>query len=1009
MAKDGLLGSSGFKPFRVNIKSSSQNYRGKPEVHRAYANGMGQLYDILGQNLLGLKFGEADATFYNHSPTYMYPFSRKRENLVKPFQDHLWFFADQIGYRVRGHNNDSGYHYLAKENTFTQSGSQILVYKGQDLRSTLAWHRGANKQYGLLSELQFSGRGWTATQRRQFYAAYLANVALLATEFGLTKGSDTNEYSDFGEMVWQGIDFVNNNPSPGTLQTPVAFMLDYDNGWRPWHHSKTFRIWNVMRYNLGDYQTYAHFAEAYPNYDNGDVDKYETNNRRAQRYAMADTPYGDSFDILLNDARQDVLNKYAVVVASGDFNTHLESTREKIESFVQQGGQFIVTGENAKKLWPDMNIGQTVTTVPKRARIVWANNPRKRVVESYEFELLSIGSIPAGASVKGTYQGTPVVIEYPMGAGTITISLSRYGTRKNENTVKWSPGFSNSNTEFMNPLSRVKHPLVGHYREMLIEKFKASRLFDVGGQLGVQYMVCKTENPNEYTIGVFNDTKTSKYFKITSHIGTILSEQELTLTDLFLKTRSDFYPQNVSPGLSDATHIEAGDVRLFRVLVDENGVNTKNKISPENQPVGKLLALDTPANLRYKISTWPSFFYHFNGFKLTGTALRNYSKAKLIEDAVWLNYNNMQLVVDARDLSNEDDLLDVLDKMKVLTHSSHVLVNGFYPNLMTEIVNTSIALSIGSSSDINLIDHNAAPNASASVNVLDLDYEKWDDIYHDVKKAFYSSTNIGLRGQVFVVPNPSVQSVSNFKRNRLLAFRKVDDVKEAIEDTPGFFSHFGGLMVEAEYLRQSDDKKCLEEKQYLDTTNLRMIVDLSPQMDHYSTISMYSQTGSVYQRGLIYITDVFDKMQMMGLDLAVINVCAEDNNKQYWIDGLEEMCQLAAARGITLCARNRGSWNTAKGWISDLSGTVSNLKIAATTAIKNTAARSAFSDQSITGVILLANSDGNHVNRVPFPISASGFSTIYSNYAISTSLPIVLEAEYLDQSELDADIAQLFW
>ncbi|QQE12246.1 hypothetical protein JD969_01865 [Planctomycetota bacterium] len=1016
--RGGFLGSSGFKPFRVNLSSSSKNYRGNPDVDRAYAVGMGMLYEKVGAKLTGLKFGEADATYFNLSANagYMFPFSRERAKHVQPFNEHLWFFADQIGYRVRGHNNDSGYHYLAKENVLTQNGSQVLNYKGQNQRFIFMWQRGVAKQYGLLSELQWSGRGWTSKLRQQYYAAYLANIAAVGTEFGLTEGSKTNKFSDFGTMVWYGQKFIEDNPNPGALQTPIAFLLDYGNGWRPAHHSNTFRIWNIMKYSRGDYQTYAHFAQAYPNFDNGKTDYYNeqiaVTSRGAQRYALADTPYGDSFDVLLTDVRQDVLNQYAVVVATGDYEMNLETVRDRIETYVSQGGQFVCTGEIAKQIWPE-NYGSNTTTIPARARLRWVKG-RKNVTEKNAFDVLNVSTMPAGAQVLCKYRSTPVVIEYPIGQGTVTVSLSRYGTRKDAKSINWDPQLDpQKNNEFIDPLSKVKHPFVAHYQDLLDEKYKAVQLFDVGDSMGVQYMVCKSNDLGMYTIGVFNDTKTQKTFEINSHIGSIQSIEEVQLLDEFIKSTDHFYPGNTSnPGVNDDTHIAAGEVRLFRVTVNEDNdqLRTLDKLQPGDAPDGKLLATDDIANINAKIREWPSFFYFFNGFKVSGEDLRNYDKSKLIKDARWLNFNDVQFVVDARDLTDEADLLNVLDKMTVLEHATDLVVAGQFTNLEDAADDASINLHNGLPASISLVDYNNAPNMMADITVIDLDYDKWDDIYHDKKRILDEMSNTDLRGEEFEDPILNIVAVPDWKRNRMLALRGIADLKDAIADVPNFFDHFGGVMVDADYIRSADMVKVQADKQLLDDANMQLIVDFSAQMDHYSTITMFPENGFVYQNGLAYMEDVFDKMQVLGANKAVIFICASDGNSSYWQSSVTEMCNLAATRGITLCFRNRTSWSKSTNYLTEFKKTASNIKLALSTAHYPRAVYVYARNTSIdSGVILLSKASSDTANTVLHPVSATGFSSIYETWANTTSLPIVLEAEYLNDAELQADIDKMYW
>jgi hypothetical protein len=64
---------------------------------------------------------------------------------------------------------------------------------------------------------------------------------------------------------------------------------------------------------------------------------------------LVDSPYGDSFDVLLSNVRLDVLNAYPVVVCLGE-HEFLPATCDRLLQYLKGGGRLFVTYSQAEQL-----------------------------------------------------------------------------------------------------------------------------------------------------------------------------------------------------------------------------------------------------------------------------------------------------------------------------------------------------------------------------------------------------------------------------------------------------------------------------------------------------------------------------------------------------------------------------------------------------------------------------------------------------------------------------------
>ena len=242
-------------------------------------------------------------------------------------------------------------------------GSEI----GESISSTqthFAFSRGAARQYQLPWFAQFSFWGiggyindytglsvWGSNSssvgghspslyRRSFLAAYMGGASHFYPEAGLTINFTSEKVGDFyklspvGEMTQQIQTFTEQNSNIGINYIPFGIVLDYYHGMYPGDYTTLpKRVFQVFRYNDGDEMSFDLLDMFFPDSWNvklGEESNYHVNG-----------PYGDTCDVLLQNASQEVLNSYPCLILSGDISLSDEEA-SRYRSYVKQGGTLIL-------------------------------------------------------------------------------------------------------------------------------------------------------------------------------------------------------------------------------------------------------------------------------------------------------------------------------------------------------------------------------------------------------------------------------------------------------------------------------------------------------------------------------------------------------------------------------------------------------------------------------------------------------------------------------------------
>jgi hypothetical protein len=194
---------------------------------------------------------------------------------------------------------------------------------------------------------------------RMWYVAWLSGAAVVCPEacqdifFAGKPAEKLNQPEDkriplspIGKKAQEFMRMVDNHNDVGIPYTPYAIMLDEFCGFNGFPLTQP-RSWNVLNPSLGDREISLFFDTIFPKSMYLDfipgVD-VEQEDRR-----LVSSPYGDSFDTLLSNASQDIINSYPIIICLGD-HEFLPDTVDKLISYVRSGGKLFLTYSHAEQL-----------------------------------------------------------------------------------------------------------------------------------------------------------------------------------------------------------------------------------------------------------------------------------------------------------------------------------------------------------------------------------------------------------------------------------------------------------------------------------------------------------------------------------------------------------------------------------------------------------------------------------------------------------------------------------
>jgi hypothetical protein len=194
---------------------------------------------------------------------------------------------------------------------------------------------------------------------RMWYVAWLSGAAVVCPEacqanfFAAEQvesypGDQRIPLSPIGKRAQAFLRIVQQHPEIGVPYTPFAILLDEFCGFNGFPLTQP-RPWNVLPPTLGDREISLFLDTVYPRSMYLDFMPGVDVEREDRR--LVDSPYGDSFDVLLSNVGLEVLKAYPVVICLGD-HEFLPATCEKLSQYLQAGGRLFVTHAQAEQLGP---------------------------------------------------------------------------------------------------------------------------------------------------------------------------------------------------------------------------------------------------------------------------------------------------------------------------------------------------------------------------------------------------------------------------------------------------------------------------------------------------------------------------------------------------------------------------------------------------------------------------------------------------------------------------------
>ncbi|NPV47205.1 MAG: hypothetical protein HPY69_09620 [Armatimonadetes bacterium] len=408
--------------------------RVEPEHHAA-------LLRVFGHRFLGYDNGEQDGRYIG-SYADRGSFTDRRggwEDFVKWDEG---ICNDSMNYmNATGSLNYSHY--------YGERGARMLgLETAQGLPSDtlmFAFLRGASKQYGRLTyqatsiwnrfgynmyhERRTEGGGGygqgphkgcsLSLHKRLFFQSYTGGDSIVGTETAQFTGDQlpngAQELSPLGRQHLEIKEWVEKHPDRGVLFTPVAFMLDFYNGWnmpRHLYRSDKYKIWGKLPYEKEDYAIDQFFRLVWPGYE-------DCSYLRNERGFITPTPYGDIFDVVTNRCRPDILKQYTTLILLGEVEITPE-VAANLEGFVRDGGDVWVDARGAAQL-PAALTGLTLGEQAQACTTAWLGNTTPFAERPYTYTVATL----AGAQPKLINEaGHPVITVQSVGEGRVFVCLA---------------------------------------------------------------------------------------------------------------------------------------------------------------------------------------------------------------------------------------------------------------------------------------------------------------------------------------------------------------------------------------------------------------------------------------------------------------------------------------------------------------------------------------------------------------------------------------------------------
>jgi len=225
----------------------------------------------------------------------------------------------------------------------------MINYSGDE-----SMHRHDDSFHANVVNHEYAGQSVSAA-RRAYYLAYMSGAYWLINEGGAESACYSMEYgmtgddvffdedngvyylSPHGKMNQEFYDFTQRNPDRGATYVPFGVVIPRNHG-LPYGHwmanDGNYKVFEKFAFTQGDWMIDRLFRLLYPG-------NYPNQNVRDDGKQQVNTPYGDTIDVLTDQAAETVLNSYPVIVLAGDVEL-TPSMVKKYTGYVQQGGTLVL-------------------------------------------------------------------------------------------------------------------------------------------------------------------------------------------------------------------------------------------------------------------------------------------------------------------------------------------------------------------------------------------------------------------------------------------------------------------------------------------------------------------------------------------------------------------------------------------------------------------------------------------------------------------------------------------
>ncbi|QQE13492.1 hypothetical protein JD969_08555 [Planctomycetota bacterium] len=695
---------------------------------------------------------------------------------------------------------------------------------------------------------------------------YLSGADIYTSQYGLAIEEAKPLYRDISKNL-----FVR-YPDPGGHYSPIAYMHDIYTGWQTVRDT----YWRKFEPTEGDWSYELLFAALYPSMHPHSKDNVFVPD---QLQAFSHTPYGgDLVNTITTKTPDAMLSRYSMIVFATDLNAHAQTLRDKMERYVEGGGNFIVSAGIAKKMWPEWGLQPTNAMIDGDVTINGST-----INEPLAFRLWSGKNLPTNNTIVHK-DGSAVMVEIPMGKGAITLSLSSYGLAPYENAP-------------VNP----KFAALKHLEAVLQVKAKSLQLFDFG-ESNDKFMVSATrDDKGTYTVVVANRNHNEQPCVLDSEFGKAMNKeirvgnpQPIIKTNLAYhvpesfeyekpespkkynllgmkagskaeakkiaddvrranqqlekqaRTKFDQYMTTIEPGKTSSKTIVGGGIRVFQTkLKNEDSFNVIEKYkTPKRRP--RWYIATTPWSLRQRLYVMPNFWEYFAGIHITAQNLLDWNDANIDFEYAWLTVRHVEFIVDARDVESPEKLKKIMGKMSKLAYAKWLIlkgeptpaINSLARRFKIEIINNEQYVYLNAATQINdkLRDKLNNPKTIKVIDSIQLfsTYEDWDNLYSDYRqwKRFAENKSQEIKIRQIKAELPKIeQSYINQNRSNQKYYHlglSFHDIPALLKKHPEILKQpIKGFVCNTFYAFSRSPERMKREIEYLDSLGLELVIDLS--------------------------------------------------------------------------------------------------------------------------------------------------------------------------------------